>query len=51
MLSEAYFYDALLAEANGDRPRIKASLEKVLSTDVPDYLEYAMAKFMLAKTH
>jgi hypothetical protein len=49
MLCEAYFYDALLAEASGNLGRMRASLEKVLSTNLPEYFEYAMAKFLLSQ--
>jgi tetratricopeptide (TPR) repeat protein len=49
MLCEAYFYDALLAKARGDRTRMRESLEKVLRTDQRDYFEHKMAEFLLAR--
>jgi hypothetical protein len=48
-LCEAYFYDALLADANGDKARSTASLEKVLATNHASYFEYGIAKMFLAK--
>ncbi len=47
MLCEAYFYDALLAEAKGDKGRRRISLEKTLQTNYRDYPEYMMAQFLL----
>jgi hypothetical protein len=50
MLCEAYFYDALLAEANGNEAWMRTSLEKTLGTDSRDDFEYTMAQFLLSKT-
>ncbi|MHB9074687.1 MAG: nSTAND1 domain-containing NTPase [Desulfobaccales bacterium] len=49
MLCEAYFYDALLADSNGDKDRSNSSLKKVVATNVADYDEYNLAKFLLAQ--
>ena len=49
MLGEAYFYDALLAEAKGDKVRRHASLEKTLQTDPREDIEYTMAQFLLSQ--
>ena len=47
MLCEAYFYDALLAEAKGDVKARDRRLQQVLETKWNHYLEYKMAKFLL----
>jgi hypothetical protein len=47
MLCEAYFYDALLAEAKGKIVLRNDNLRQVLSTNHRGYLEYNMAKFLL----
>ncbi len=49
MLCEAYFYEALLAETNGNREQMHSSLEKTLQTDARDYPEYTMAQFLLSQ--
>jgi len=47
LLSEAYFYDAMLAMAKEDHESVVRSLNKVIETDQRHYFEYAMAKYML----
>ncbi len=49
MLCEAYFYDALLADANEDKDLMHSSLEKTLQTNCPGYFEYTMAQFLLSQ--
>lgn len=48
MLCEAYFYDALLADAQRDRNRMRGSLQKAIDTGQTRYIEHALAKFLLA---
>jgi tetratricopeptide (TPR) repeat protein len=48
MLCEAYFYDAMLAKVQGDAGRMRRQLNKVLDTGKRNYLEYKMAKYLLA---
>jgi lipoprotein NlpI len=49
MKCEAYFYDALLAESQGDFIRRKDSLKEAVRTECRNYFEYAMAKYLLAQ--
>jgi hypothetical protein len=49
MRCEAYFYEALLAGTKGDKIGMTSSLEKAIGTDSRGYIEYAMAKFLLAQ--
>jgi Novel STAND NTPase 1 len=49
MLCEAYFYEALLADAKGDKDWRHSSLEKTVLTDYRDYFEYTMAQFLLSQ--
>lgn len=48
LLCEAYFYDALLAMVEHDWARRDSDLKKVLETRVSGYIEYDLAKFLLA---
>ena len=48
LLCEAYFYDALLATVEHDQARRNSDLQKVLDTKVYAYIEYNLAKFLLA---
>jgi hypothetical protein len=47
LLCEAYLYDALLALANRDSARTRASLELTLGTNRSDFYEYHIAKYLL----
>jgi AAA domain len=47
LLCEAYFYDALLALANRNSARMRASLEHTLGTNRSDFYEYHIAKYLL----
>jgi Novel STAND NTPase 1 len=47
MLCEAYLFDALLALADRDSARARASLERVSRTNQSQFVEYAMAKYLL----
>ncbi len=47
MLTEAYFYEALLAQSNGDAEAMRADLERVVQLDRRAYTEHGMAKFLL----
>jgi hypothetical protein len=47
LLCEAYLYDALLARANRDSARMRASLELTLGTNRSDFYEYHIAKYLL----
>jgi hypothetical protein len=49
MLCEAWFYSALLSELKNDMKTRNADLQKVVDTGVTYYIEYDLAKFMLAK--
>ena len=49
MLREAYFYDALLARSEGDYNRMRRRLQSVIETQQRNYIEYFMAKFLLAE--
>lgn len=49
MLCEANFYDALLARAHGDRERWREALQAAIETQYRPYLEYDIAKFLLAR--
>ena len=49
LLTEAYFYDALLAQAKGDSARRLRSLEEVIRLNQRQYFEYSMAKFLLQR--
>jgi len=51
MLCEANFYSALLAESRKDMKTRDAELKKVLDTKVVYFVEYDLAKFMLAQKH
>jgi lipoprotein NlpI len=51
LLCEAYFYDALLAEVEGDQTRRDSDLHKVVSTRVSSYIEYDLAKFLLESSN
>jgi hypothetical protein len=51
MLCEAYFYDALLADAENDKARKNQSLRRVLATNQRGYHEYRMALFLLGQTN
>lgn len=53
LLCEAYFYDALLASVKGkDNDALHNSdLQKVLDTRVSSYIEYVLAKFLLAEAN
>lgn len=47
MLCEAYFYDAMLAQARGDIGKMRKQLEHVLDTGKSNYHEFKMAKYLL----
>ncbi|HVE87225.1 MAG TPA: hypothetical protein VND93_30425, partial [Myxococcales bacterium] len=47
LLTEAYFYDALLARANHDDQRAEADLKHVVDSGAPDHVEYHLAKYLL----
>jgi hypothetical protein len=49
LLCDVYFYGALLAESKGDKTERNISLKKAVATNMTDYFEYAMAKFLLAQ--
>jgi lipoprotein NlpI len=48
MLCEAHFYDALLKRMHNSPSEMHAALERAISTGYRKYVEYSMAKFMLA---
>ena len=50
-LCEAYFYDALLAEAEGDRAREQADLQRVLRTKARNYTEFVLAEYLVSQEH
>jgi len=47
MLCEAYFYDAMLAKADGNLDRMRSRLQDVITTGKKNYFEYKMASYML----
>ena len=49
LLSDAYFYDALRMKRNGDLEGMNRSLQRVTDIGVPDYYEYRMARYFLAR--
>jgi len=49
LLCEAYFYEALIAEAEHNLARRNDRLQHVRSTKVRGYFEYRMAQFLLAQ--
>jgi lipoprotein NlpI len=48
MLCEANFYDALLKRMHDSPSEMRAALEATIATGFRRYLEFSMAKFMLA---
>jgi hypothetical protein len=48
LLTEAYFYDAVLAAAKHDRARARARLQAVVDVKLVAYHEYMLARVMLA---
>ena len=48
MLTEAYFYDAMLAKANGNIKRMQKRLQQVININYTRYSEYSYAKYLLA---
>lgn len=49
MMCEAYFYDAMLAKANGNRQQMLESLRLTVDTGYGSYIEYSVARFLLAR--
>lgn len=49
LICEAYFYDALLAEAEGNKSLMHQDLQKVLNNGRKSDYEYSMAKFLLVQ--
>ena len=47
MLTEAYFYDAMLARSNGDTERMTRRLESIMQLGYTRYIEYRLAWFLL----
>lgn len=48
-LCEAWFYDALIARANGSPERMRESLRRSIETGYLSYYEYGMAVFLLSQ--
>ena len=47
LLTEAYFYDAMLARSNGDSERMTQRLERIVRGGFSRYIEYKLAWFLL----
>jgi len=47
LMTEAYFYDAMLARSNGDMARMTQRLETIVHTGYSRYIEYKLAWFLL----
>lgn len=51
MLCQAYFFDAMSAQAKGESSRKRTSLQQVLDTNQRGHYEYKIAKFLLEREH
>ena len=47
LLTEALFYDAILAKVRGDSATMRARLEQTYEAGRKDYFEYKMARYLL----
>jgi hypothetical protein len=49
LLTEAYFYDAMLARSNNDTGRMTQRLERIMEGGYSLYIEYKLAWFLLQR--